>query len=76
MEDMAIGCAAFLVKAFCDLVDLQRIPYLKQVIGLAGSLAFGYCLLMALWQGATLPISTWLCFASWPLFISSPQAKD
>lgn len=71
MAYVIIGCAAFVVLAFFDLVAMKQIPYLKQVIGLAGSLIFAYCLLMVIRRGHTLPIPAWLSYTGWPLLFPS-----
>ncbi|MGD9030791.1 MAG: hypothetical protein PVG25_13370 [Anaerolineae bacterium] len=71
MEYVVAGCAAFALMGFFDLASLKRIPYLKQVIGLAGSLSLGYSLVRAGVFGGKLSIPAWLSYAGWPLLIPS-----
>jgi protein-S-isoprenylcysteine O-methyltransferase Ste14 len=71
MKYVITGCVAFAVVGLFDLAALKRIPYLKQVVGLAGSLSFGYCLVMVVLHGARLPMPGWLAYAGWLLLIPS-----
>lgn len=71
MAYVIIGCSAFALLACFDLVAMKQIPYLKQAIGLAGSLVFAYCLLMVIRQGGTLPIPAWLSYTG--LFLLVPS---
>jgi protein-S-isoprenylcysteine O-methyltransferase Ste14 len=62
---------AFIIAGFFDLAALQRIRYLKQIIGLTAALLFGYALIMVARHPDKLPLPAWLSSAGWPFLIIS-----
>ena len=71
MKHILLGVLAFLVAFFFDLAALKRIPYLKQIIGLAAVLLFGYSLVMVTLHPVKLQIPFLLSYAGWPFLIIS-----
>ena len=71
MEHISLGVLAFLVAFFFDLAALKRIPYLKQIIGLASVSLFGYSLFAVCLAPAKLRLPDWLPWVSWPLLFIS-----
>ena len=71
MEHILLGGLAFLIAFFFDLAVIKRIPYLKQIIGLASASLFGYSLLAVCLDAVKLRLPNWLSWLGWPfLFIS------
>jgi len=71
MRYVALGAIAFIIAWFFDWAALQRIRYLKQIIGLAFVILFGYALVMVATQPDKLPLPAWLSSAVWPLLVIS-----
>jgi protein-S-isoprenylcysteine O-methyltransferase Ste14 len=71
MRYVALGAVAFIIAWFFDLAALQRIRYLKQIIGLAFVVLFGYALIMVAMHPDKLPLPAWLSYAGWPLLVTS-----
>jgi len=69
MRYIALGAVAFIIAWFFDLAALQRIRYLKQVIGLVFVILFGYALVMVARHPDKLPLPAWLSYAGWPLLL-------
>jgi protein-S-isoprenylcysteine O-methyltransferase Ste14 len=71
MEHILLGVLAFLIAFFFDLAAIKRIPYLKQIIGLASASLFGYSLLVVCLAPVKLRLPNWLSWLGWPvLFVS------
>lgn len=71
MRYIALGVVAFIIAGFFDLAALQRIRYLKQIIGLAFVILFGYALVMVARHPDKLPLPAWLSSVGWPFLIIS-----
>jgi protein-S-isoprenylcysteine O-methyltransferase Ste14 len=71
MRYIALGVVAFIIAGFFDLAALQRIRYLKQIIGLTAALLFGYALIMVARHPDKLLLPAWLSSAGWPFLIIS-----
>ncbi len=71
MRYVALGAVAFIIAWFFDLAALQRIRYLKQIIGLAFVVLFGYALIMVATHPDKLPLPAWLSYAGWPFLVTS-----
>ncbi len=71
MRYIALGVVAFIIAGFFDLAALQRIRYLKQIIGLAFVILFGYALVMVARHPDKLLLPAWLSSAGWPFLIIS-----
>jgi protein-S-isoprenylcysteine O-methyltransferase Ste14 len=65
------GALAFLITFFFDLAAMKRIPYLKQIIGLASVSLFGYSLLAVCLDPVKLRLPNWLSWMGWPLLLVS-----
>lgn len=71
MEHILVGVLAFLIVFFFDLAAIKRIPYLKQIIGLASVSLFGYSLFAVCLAPVKLRLPEWLSWVGWPfLFVS------
>ena len=71
MEHILLGSLAFLIAFFFDLAALKRIPYLKQIIGLASVSLFGYSLLAVCLAPVKLRLPDWLSWVGWPFLLVS-----
>lgn len=71
MEHVFLGVLAFLIAFFFDLAAIKHIPYLKQIIGLAATLLFGYSLVMVALHPAKFQMPALLSYAGWPFLIIS-----
>jgi len=71
MRYIALGVVAFIIAGFFDLAALQRIRYLKQIIGLAFVILFGYALVMVARHPDKLLLPAWLSSAGWPFLVIS-----
>jgi protein-S-isoprenylcysteine O-methyltransferase Ste14 len=71
MEHVLLGILAFLIAFFFDLAAIKYIPYLKQIIGLAVALLFGYSLVMVALHPVKLQMPALLSYAGWPFLIIS-----
>lgn len=68
MGYISLGVLAFLISFFFDLAAIKRIPYLKQIIGLASASLLGYSLLVVCLAPAKLQLPDWLSWVGWALF--------
>jgi protein-S-isoprenylcysteine O-methyltransferase Ste14 len=71
IEHILLGVLAFLIAFFFDLAAIKHIPYLKQIIGLAAALLFGYSLVMVVLHPVKLQMPSLLSYAGWPFLIVS-----
>jgi protein-S-isoprenylcysteine O-methyltransferase Ste14 len=71
MEHILLGVLAFLIAFFFDLATLRRIPYLKQIIGLASASLFGYSLLAVCLAPVKLRLPDWLSWVGWLFLLVS-----
>jgi len=71
MEHILLGVIAFLIAFFFDLAAIKHIPCLKQIIGLAAALLFGYSLVMVALHPVKLQMPSLLSYAGWPFLIIS-----
>jgi protein-S-isoprenylcysteine O-methyltransferase Ste14 len=71
MEHILLGVLAFLIAFFFDLAAIKHIPYLKQIIGLAAALLFGYSLVMVVLHPVKLQMPSLLSYGGWPFLIIS-----
>jgi protein-S-isoprenylcysteine O-methyltransferase Ste14 len=62
---IVLGVAAFVLSGFFDLAAIRGWRYIKQFLGLASVLLFGYALLMAALQPGKFQIPAWLLYSSW-----------
>jgi protein-S-isoprenylcysteine O-methyltransferase Ste14 len=65
MEHILLGTLAFLIAFSFDLAAIKGIPYLKQIIGLASALLFGYSLLAVCLASPKLRLPEWLSWGGW-----------
>jgi protein-S-isoprenylcysteine O-methyltransferase Ste14 len=71
MEHILLGVFAFLIAFFFDLAAIKHIHCLKQIIGLAAALLFGYSLVMVALYPVKLQMPSLLSYAGWPFLIIS-----
>jgi protein-S-isoprenylcysteine O-methyltransferase Ste14 len=71
MVYILLGCLAFLIAFFFDLVALKGISHLKQAVGLVFVLLFGFALSMVCLKGDRFHLPYWLSWAGWPLLALS-----
>jgi protein-S-isoprenylcysteine O-methyltransferase Ste14 len=71
IEHILQGVLAFLIAFFFDLAAIKHIPYLKQIIGLAATLLFGYSLVMVVLHPVKLQMPSLLSYTGWPFLIIS-----
>ena len=71
MVYILVGCLAFLIAFFFDLVALKEISHVKQVVGLVFVLLFGFALFMVCLKGDRFLLPYWLSWAGWPLLALS-----
>jgi protein-S-isoprenylcysteine O-methyltransferase Ste14 len=71
MRYILLGVLAFLIAFFFDLAAIKHIPYLKQIIGLAAALLFGYSLVMVALHPVKLQIPALFSCAGWPFLTIS-----
>ncbi len=69
MQYIWLGAIGFLVLYSFDLLALRRIPYAKQIVGLAAMGMIGYAHLMVSLRGPKLPLPADLAYVGWPLFV-------
>lgn len=70
MQYVALGVVAFIMAGLFDLAALNRIRYLKQVLGLAAVLLFSYSLVNVVLVGPRLRLPIWLSYVGWILLIA------
>jgi protein-S-isoprenylcysteine O-methyltransferase Ste14 len=71
MEYILLGVLAFLIAFFFDLATTKRVPYLKQIIGLASASLFGYSLLAVCLAPVKMRLPDWLSWVGWPFLLVS-----
>jgi protein-S-isoprenylcysteine O-methyltransferase Ste14 len=71
MGYILLGCLALLIAFFFDPAALKGIPYLKQGIGLACVLLFGFSLVMVCLKSDKFPLPDELSLMGWPLLALS-----
>jgi protein-S-isoprenylcysteine O-methyltransferase Ste14 len=71
VEYILLGCLALVIAFFFDPAALKGIRYLKQVVGLACVLMFGFALVMVCLQTDRLSLPGWVSCIGWPLLALS-----
>jgi protein-S-isoprenylcysteine O-methyltransferase Ste14 len=71
MVYILLGCLAFFIAFFFDLVAIKGISHLKQVVGLVFVLLFGFALFMVCLKGNRFLLPDWLSWVGWPLLALS-----
>jgi len=68
---IATGSLGFLLVHIVDIVSIKKIPRIKPIIWVAGSIVFIYSLVMLSFQSNTLPLPIWSVVVGWVLFASA-----